>query len=320
MSHKSRSAQTANEFETYWGGFLRRTKGQSIPQILFYTVHHKSDLWASSCCKISLRRSNWWETKRNTQIFWLKHVKNHGWDDEVKFPIGLLRMCSVQRWERKTTFTSCTPLLDRLGTYPIPRHLAHSRWTTFLKKLSGGRSSCYWHKASHDNTLFSVSFSSSENESQSAIWSETWRARTSWEFWNQHNQVALLISFFVESRDPGKSSDHIRHLSPQCWGLHVQFSLHSKLVSANVVGFHITLEGGCKTEVRNSKQLFTLSWPSNFHKVPFATFLLQGQNETCCSTAVNRKTFRWNSKTLPSLSVPALPSLQCPHRIAIARL
>ena len=155
-------------------------------------------------------------------------------------------------------------------------HLAHSRWTTFLKKLSGGRSSCYWQKASLPVRM----------NLKVPLYLK-------WDLARQ-NFLGILKTaqpgrpadfFFVEfekalrlrAGTPEKSSDHIRHLSPQRWGLHAQFSLHSKLVSENVAGFHITLEGGCKTEVRNSKQLFTLSWPSNFHKVPLVTFFARAK-------------------------------------------
>ena len=55
---------------------------------------------------------------------------------------------------------------------PIPRHLALSRWTTFLKKPRSRCSSSYSKPHIHDFTLFSVSFSSNGNESQSAIVSE----------------------------------------------------------------------------------------------------------------------------------------------------
>ena len=48
-------------------------------------------------------------------------------------------------------------------------------------------------------------------------------------------------------------------------------------MSAYVGGFLVTLKGLCKPEIRDSKQLFTLSSPNNFHKVPLVAAFCKGK-------------------------------------------
>ena len=211
-----------------------------------------------------------------------------------------------------------------LENTPIPRHLISlslslSRWTTFLKKHRWKRSSSRWQDASQDFTYFSVAFSANGNVSQRDIVSDVRRLDRSRSYFGINTirspcwLAFLTLKRLSDSENSTRSSDHIGHLSPQPWGLHVPYSQHSRLVSANVAGFHMTFEGACKTEVREYKQLFTLSWPSNFHKPHLSLFF--ASKGKMRHAAVNRKTFRWNSKKLPFLGVLALkhPSLPWPY-------